>query len=140
MTLRYISGDATQPQGEESKLLVHVCNDIGAGGRGFVLAPGRRFPETERAYRQWFADETSRPFSLGEVQFPLFDEDAALASQIARDPAPEGLTRAEARLDQLLALGFVIRREGGGIDREVLLGIEGDTASFRPLNIEEEPL
>lgn len=70
----------------------------------------------------------------------LFDEDAALASRIANDPDPELLARAEALLDELLALGFTIRREGGGLHREVLLGIEGDTASFRPLNPEEEPL
>lgn len=70
----------------------------------------------------------------------LFDEDAALASQIARDPDPELMARAEALLDQLLALGFSVRREGGSVHREVLLGIEGDTAHFRPLNPEEEPL
>lgn len=71
---------------------------------------------------------------------PLFDEDAALAEQIARDPDPALLARAETLLSELLALGFVIRREGGGLHREVLLGIEGDTAHFRPLHPEEEPL
>lgn len=70
----------------------------------------------------------------------LFDEDAALAGRIAHDDAPELLEEAEALLDRILALGFVIRREGGGIYCEVLLGIEGKTASFRPLHPEEEPL
>ena len=70
----------------------------------------------------------------------LFDEEAALTDQLAHDPDPALLTRAETLLDRILALGFTIRREGGGIHREVLIGIEGDTASFRPLHLEEEPL
>jgi hypothetical protein len=70
----------------------------------------------------------------------LFDEDAALAPQIARAPDPDLLARAGAMLDQILALGFTLRREGGGLHREVLLGIEGDTAHFRPLTPEEESL
>jgi O-acetyl-ADP-ribose deacetylase (regulator of RNase III) len=69
MMLRYVIGDATQPQGEGTKILVHVCNDIGAWGRGFVLPLAKRFPETERAYRAWAAGTTDLPFALGQVQF-----------------------------------------------------------------------
>lgn len=70
----------------------------------------------------------------------MFDEDARLAEEVATDTDPELMARAEALLDEILALGFTVRREGGGIHREVLIGIEGDTASFRPLHSEEEPL
>lgn len=41
-TIAYKRGDATQPVGEGSKVLVHVCNDIGGWGRGFVLAVSAR--------------------------------------------------------------------------------------------------
>jgi O-acetyl-ADP-ribose deacetylase (regulator of RNase III) len=68
MTLRYVIGDATQPLGEGTKILIHVCNDIGAWGRGFVLPLAKRFPETERD-KAWAAGTTDLPFELGQVQF-----------------------------------------------------------------------
>jgi hypothetical protein len=70
----------------------------------------------------------------------LFDEDARLAGEVATNTDPALLTRAEALLDRILALGFTVRREGGGLSREVLIGVEDHTAHFRPLTPEEEPL
>ena len=43
--IRYVTGDATRPEGEGPKIIVHICNDIGAWGRGFVLALSKRFKE-----------------------------------------------------------------------------------------------
>ena len=40
--LRYVTGDATVPQGGGPKILVHLCNDAGGWGAGFVLAVSRR--------------------------------------------------------------------------------------------------
>lgn len=37
MPIHYITGDATIPIGEGKKIIAHVCNDIGAWGKGFVL-------------------------------------------------------------------------------------------------------
>ena len=45
---------------------------------------------------------------------------------------------AEALLDEILALGLTVRREDGGPAHEVLLGIEGKAATFRPLHPQEE--
>lgn len=42
-SIAYRVGDATQPVGDGPKILVHVCNDIGAWGRGFVVALSRRW-------------------------------------------------------------------------------------------------
>lgn len=81
-----------------------------------------------------------QPTPAFEPYRPLFDEEAALTEQMTRDDAAALLERAEALLERILALGFTLRREGGGLYREVLLGIEGDTASFRPLSPEEESL
>lgn len=80
--INYVRGDATRPQGEGTKIIVHCCNTAGAWGRGFVLALSRRWSLPERAYRSWHrAGETnvtinhagkpissSVKFSLGEVQ------------------------------------------------------------------------
>ncbi len=39
MNINYITGDATRPAGPGPHIIVHVCNDIGEWGRGFVVAP-----------------------------------------------------------------------------------------------------
>ncbi|MBZ9751564.1 hypothetical protein K7W42_11880 [Deinococcus sp. HMF7604] len=70
----------------------------------------------------------------------LFDEDARLAVLVADDDSPEVLALAEASLEQLLALGLVLRSPRGTGYRDLLLSIEGDQAGFRPLHPEEEPL
>jgi O-acetyl-ADP-ribose deacetylase (regulator of RNase III) len=69
MPLSFLEADATQPSGQGPKILVHVCNDIGAWGRGFVLGLSRRFPEPERRYTAWAAGQDNLPFVLGQVQF-----------------------------------------------------------------------
>lgn len=47
--ITYLRGDATAPHGKGVKLIVHVCNDLGGWGKGFVLALSRRWPEPEAA-------------------------------------------------------------------------------------------
>jgi O-acetyl-ADP-ribose deacetylase (regulator of RNase III) len=68
MEINHVVGDATQPVGEGPKLIVHVCNDVGAWGRGFVLALSKRWPVTEQRYRAWHSGKEGRPLGLGEVQ------------------------------------------------------------------------
>ncbi|GGK24505.1 Appr-1-p processing protein [Deinococcus malanensis] len=69
--LTYRIGDATQPEGTDPKVLVHVCNDQGHWGAGFVLALSRRFKAPESAYRAWAKGQADGqdPFELGRVQF-----------------------------------------------------------------------
>jgi O-acetyl-ADP-ribose deacetylase (regulator of RNase III) len=69
MSINYLVGDATQPTGEGPKIIVHVCNDIGGWGRGFVIALSKRWPEPEQRYRAWHRGKEGKPFALGEVQF-----------------------------------------------------------------------
>ena len=69
MSLEYMIGDATQPIGRGPKIIVHVCNDIGGWGRGFVVALSKRWPEPEQGYREWHRGEAKSSFALGEVQF-----------------------------------------------------------------------
>lgn len=103
MTLAYVVGDATRPQGEGPRLLVHICNDIGAWGRGFVLALSKRYPEPEQAYKRWASGETGQPFVLGEVQFVPVTDDLTVANLIGQHdiarknrPAPLPPVRYEA--------------------------------------------
>jgi O-acetyl-ADP-ribose deacetylase (regulator of RNase III) len=82
LTIRYIEGDATHPAGAGMKIVVHVCNDIGKWGKGFVLAVSRRWIEPERAYREAF--KQSPPPALGDVQFVRVSINIAVANLIGQ--------------------------------------------------------
>lgn len=49
--ITYLEGDATYPIGNGPKIIMHVCNDRGGWGSGFVLALSKRWPEPEARYR-----------------------------------------------------------------------------------------
>lgn len=67
--IHYLVGDATAPSSQNNKIICHICNDIGAWGRGFVMALSRRWPQPEAAYREWYSDRAHNDFKLGAVQF-----------------------------------------------------------------------
>ncbi len=69
MAIRYVTGDATAPLGTGPRVLVHVCNDVGKWGKGFVLAISRRWKLPEQRFKAWYRGETGQSFALGEVQF-----------------------------------------------------------------------
>ena len=69
MPINYVKGDATSPQGTSPRVLVHVCNDLGAWGKGFVVAVSKKWPAPEQSYRDWHKKEADVPFALGQVQF-----------------------------------------------------------------------
>lgn len=64
--LTFVRGDATDPPGFGPKVIVHICNNVGGWGAGFVVAISRRWPEPEAAYRTWFNGEVG--FGLGQIQ------------------------------------------------------------------------
>ncbi|MEQ8636050.1 macro domain-containing protein [Gimesia maris] len=66
--ITYLKGDATTPQARGNKIIVHVCNDLGGWGKGFVLAISKRWPEPEAEYRHWHRNRTQNNFALGEIQ------------------------------------------------------------------------
>ena len=69
MSIQYVVGDATSPLGPGPKVIVHVCNDAGKWGKGFVLAVSKKWPKAEAAYRAWHRQGGNPPFELGQVQF-----------------------------------------------------------------------
>jgi O-acetyl-ADP-ribose deacetylase (regulator of RNase III) len=91
MSIDYVIGDATQPSGEGPKIIVHVCNDVGGWGRGFVAALSQRWPQPEERYRAWHRREEKAPFALGEVQFVQVTETISVANLIGqRDLQSDG--------------------------------------------------
>lgn len=80
--INYLKGDATDPIGESNKIIVHICNDIGGWGKGFVMAISKRWKEPEKQYRAWYASNTN--FHLGEVQFVAVSENTWVANLIGQ--------------------------------------------------------
>lgn len=82
--IRYVTGDATAPPGPGPRIIAHVCNDIGAWGRGFVMALSKRGPEPEAAYRTWYRDRATNDFALGAVQLVPVHENLWVANMIGQ--------------------------------------------------------
>jgi len=80
--IQYTKGDATSPQSENNKIIVHVCNDIGGWGKGFVMAISKRWKKPENQYREWFKSKDG--FELGKVQFVQVEEDLWVANLIGQ--------------------------------------------------------
>lgn len=78
--LYHVIGDATEPI-KRPALITHVNNDKGGWGRGFVLAVSKKFPEAEKAYREWF--QYGFP-SLGDTQLIQVSPDIWVGNMIAQ--------------------------------------------------------
>lgn len=82
MSLSYRRGDATAPVGAGHKIVVHICNDAGKWGKGFVLALSKRWSEPEVSYRAAFAGGGS--LALGDVQFVDVDTTITVANVVGQ--------------------------------------------------------
>lgn len=82
--INYIKGDATLPNSEGNKIIAHICNDIGAWGKGFVLALSKRWREPEMEYKKWAKEEEKENFQLGEIQIVKVNKDTYVANMIAQ--------------------------------------------------------
>lgn len=80
--INYLFGNAVNPQGKDFKIIMHICNDIGAWGRGFVIAVSKKWPVAEQAYKQWF--KSSEGFELGAVQYLDVEKNIGVANMIAQ--------------------------------------------------------
>ncbi len=80
--IKYIKGDATSPQAKGTKIICHICNDIGAWGKGFVLAISKRWSEPEADYRKWH--QSKNDFYLGNVRFIQVEEELYVANMIGQ--------------------------------------------------------
>ena len=80
--IHYLKADATVPQAEGNIVIAHICNDIGAWGKGFVLALSKRWKYPEEQYKQWYKE--GEDFALGEVQFVSVEEKIWVANLIGQ--------------------------------------------------------
>ena len=82
MSIAYLSGDATRPNATGQKIIVHICNDIGKWGKGFVLAISKRWKQPETVYKDAFKG-ADKP-ALGDVQIIPVENDIVVANIIGQ--------------------------------------------------------
>lgn len=82
MSIIYLKGDATRPSSLGNKIIVHICNDIGKWGKGFVLAVSKKWREPEERYKDSFSNPT--PPKLGDVQFINVEPEIIIANIIGQ--------------------------------------------------------
>lgn len=90
--LRYKVGDATVPVSAGHRMIIHICNDIGAFGAGFTYALSKRWKKPEEEYRKWYRSQLN--FALGQVQEVRVQSDLTVINMIAQHgigPDKDGL-------------------------------------------------
>ena len=85
--IKYIKADATFPQSEGNIIIPHICNDIGAWGKGFVLALSKRWKAPEKQYKLWYQEKEG--FALGAVQFVQVEENIWVGNIIGQHKIQE---------------------------------------------------
>ena len=119
--IRYLKGDATNPIVDEgTRVICHVCNDIGKWGAGFSGALSNRWKDPEKHYRsQWrFAKQNVK---LGEVQWVFVDVNLAVVNMIAQHKISRDLLnyrplqydKLEICLDKIAEGSQALMAEGG---------------------------
>jgi len=88
--ITYIKGDATVPQAKGTKLIVHICNNIGGWGKGFVVAISKRWREPEKAYREWHRNRAKNDFELGAIQLIQVANDKYVGNMIGQQGIKTG--------------------------------------------------
>jgi len=85
-SVQYVTGDATQPEGEGLKIIAHCCNNAGKWGAGFVLALSKRWERPEREYLRWYEDHGTVKFRrlLGAMQLVPVEDDIFIANIVGQ--------------------------------------------------------
>ena len=78
--INYVKGDATEPIGSGTKIIVHVCNDIGKWGAGFVLALSNKWSEPEAQYKSIKPERRK----LGMIQYVNVESDTIVVNMIGQ--------------------------------------------------------
>lgn len=79
--IKYTVGDATNPKARGKKIIVHICNDIGGWGAGFVLAISKKWPQPEETYRLL---AKHYQLTLGDVHFIEVEKDITIINMVAQ--------------------------------------------------------
>src|SRR5690606_22825691 len=67
-----------------TRVIAHICNDIGKWGAGFSGAISRRWKDPEEFYKKQYKHAKNR-FKLGRIQWVFVDLDLAIVNMIAQE-------------------------------------------------------
>ncbi|HEY4498583.1 MAG TPA: macro domain-containing protein [Candidatus Paceibacterota bacterium] len=81
MKINFVTGDATRPIGDGNKIIVHICNDVGGWGAGFVLAISQRWKRPQKRYREL---GKTGGYELGTVDLVQVEGNIWVANMIAQ--------------------------------------------------------
>ena len=83
-SITYLLGDATDPPGDEDKLIVHLVNDKTAnwGGRGFAPQLRARYPGLQESFRDWAHEPGA--LALGRVHVHEIEPGLRIATMVAQ--------------------------------------------------------
>ncbi|BDD09493.1 Appr-1-p processing protein [Fulvitalea axinellae] len=120
--IKYIKGDATSPQGKGVKVIVHICNNIGGWGKGFVLAISKRWKEPEANYRKWHRERAKNDFELGNVQIVQVEKYIHIVNLIGQQGIKTGSKGVPVRYEAIEA----------GLEKVALFAIENEASVHMP--------
>jgi O-acetyl-ADP-ribose deacetylase (regulator of RNase III) len=100
--ITYLKGDATNPQVSGNKAIIHICNNQGGWGRGFVLALSKKWLTPEMRYRFWFTyNNQESEFELGNIQRIQVEHDIWIFNMIAQKGYKQNNTSIPLQYDAL---------------------------------------
>jgi O-acetyl-ADP-ribose deacetylase (regulator of RNase III) len=76
--ITYLKGDATYPIAGKKNIIVHICNDCGAWGKGFVLAISKRWSAPKKQF------VLGSPARLGTCQIVQVEDNIWVANIIGQ--------------------------------------------------------
>ncbi|MBW8242570.1 ImmA/IrrE family metallo-endopeptidase [Muricauda oceani] len=78
-----VSGDATEPRGDNKKIIVQIVNNHAGVGFGFGKALAKKYKETKSSLQNWKKDKNN--FKLGETNLVRVDFDIIVFQILAQD-------------------------------------------------------
>lgn len=78
----YVDGDATKPTQPGVQVICHICNDLGAWGKGFALAVDKLSKDPKEYYLR--QAKYGKNFGLGQVQWTFVNPQLAVVNMIAQ--------------------------------------------------------
>ncbi len=80
--LKYVNGDVCNPLGEDSKLIIHVVNDMGAMGAGVAKALFSKWYDVRKRYLEWY--EKNNQLNLGTIQAIKVEKNIVVINMVAQ--------------------------------------------------------
>lgn len=116
MPIHYLTGDATIPIGEGKKIIAHVCNDIGAWGKGFVLPLAKKWPLAQKQYLAAFkADPVP---VLGNIQIVAVAPELWIINMIGQHKITTRYSKEEIPPVRYEAIGTALRQVAAFAEKE----------------------